>query len=191
MIAYAPLIVVKDSTGTSEKHAFLLPGDGKTDYLAYFRLLKELGYRGAVAVEVSGMLHRKPGYQPIATAQLCYARLAPLLRPRRPAPPAPPRKKGTQLFFGPRKQRAASPFRQRTTRYRGRGSATAPGWPASPAAAAALSGQPVWRRNWAYPHRSLPLKRIATLLGPGLLDVDANLVAVLFEEVDEVCTVDQ
>lgn len=79
LITYAPLIVVKDSQGTSEKHDYLLPGDGKTDYLAYFRLLKELEYSGFVNVEISGHIHRKPGYQPIPTAKLCYERLAPLM----------------------------------------------------------------------------------------------------------------
>jgi sugar phosphate isomerase/epimerase len=82
-------VVVKDSQGTPEKHAYLLPGDGRTDYLAYFRLLLELNYSGFVAVEVSGMIHRKPDYQPVPTAALCYSRLAPLMdragvhRPRR------------------------------------------------------------------------------------------------------------
>jgi inosose dehydratase len=79
LITYSPLIVVKDSEGTSEKHTFLLPGDSKTDYLAYFRLLRELGYSGFVNVEVSGMVHRKPEYQPAPTTKLCYQRLAPLM----------------------------------------------------------------------------------------------------------------
>lgn len=79
LLAYAPFVVVKDSQGTPEKHAYLLPGDGKTDYLAYFRLLKELQYGGFVAVEISGMIHRQPDYQPVPTAELCYARLAPLM----------------------------------------------------------------------------------------------------------------
>lgn len=79
LFAYSPIIVVKDSQGTSEKHEYLLPGDGKTDYLAYFRLLRELNYSGFVNVEVSGHIHRKPGYQPGPTARLCYERLAPLM----------------------------------------------------------------------------------------------------------------
>jgi inosose dehydratase len=79
LIAWAPLIVVKDSEGTSEKHTYLLPGDGKTDYLAYFRLLRELNYTGFVNVEVSAHVHRKPGYEPVAATKLCYDRLAPLM----------------------------------------------------------------------------------------------------------------
>ncbi|MBI5693823.1 MAG: sugar phosphate isomerase/epimerase [Verrucomicrobia bacterium] len=79
LIAYAPLIVVKDSEGTSEKHAYLLPGDGKTDYLAYFRLLRELGYSGFVNVEVSAHVHRHPGYQAVSATKVCYERLAPLM----------------------------------------------------------------------------------------------------------------
>ncbi len=79
LFAYSPIIVVKDSQGTSEKHDYLLPGDGKTDYLAYFRLLRELNYSGFVNVEVSGHIHRKPGYQPAPTAKRCYERLVPLM----------------------------------------------------------------------------------------------------------------
>jgi len=79
LIAYAPFVVVKDSQGTPAKHAYLLPGDGHVDYLAYFRLLKELRYRGFVAVEISSMIHRKPDYRPVPTAELCYSRLGPLM----------------------------------------------------------------------------------------------------------------
>lgn len=76
---YSPCIVVKDSAGTPAKYDYLLPGDGKTDYLAYFRLIKELGYTGDVNVEVSGHIQRKPDYDPVATTKLCYQRLAPLM----------------------------------------------------------------------------------------------------------------
>ena len=93
LIAYAPLIVVKDSQGTSEKHDYLLPGDGKIDYLAYFRLLRELNYSGFVNVEVSGHIHRKPGYQPIPTVKLCYDRLAPLMEQAGLVRPTSPKKK--------------------------------------------------------------------------------------------------
>jgi sugar phosphate isomerase/epimerase len=71
---------VKDSAGTPAKYEYLLPGDGKTDYLAYFRLVKELNYSGFINVEVSGHIQRKPGYQPVPTTKLCYERLAPLMK---------------------------------------------------------------------------------------------------------------
>ncbi|MCI0352960.1 MAG: sugar phosphate isomerase/epimerase [Acidobacteriales bacterium] len=71
-------VSVKDSEGTPENHTYLLPGDGKTDYKQYFKMLASLGYRGGVGVEVSAMIHRKPGYEAIPAAKLCYQRLAPL-----------------------------------------------------------------------------------------------------------------
>jgi sugar phosphate isomerase/epimerase len=88
LLPYTALISVKDSEGTPEDHKFLLPGDGKTNYLEYFRLLKELRYSGFVSVEVSAMVFKAPGYQPIPAYKLCYERLAPLFAKaglRRPA----------------------------------------------------------------------------------------------------------
>jgi sugar phosphate isomerase/epimerase len=78
LLPFTAFISVKDSEGAPDKHRFLLPGDGKTDYLEYFHLLKQIHYSGAVIVEVSAMIHQQPGYQPIPTAKLCYERLAPL-----------------------------------------------------------------------------------------------------------------
>jgi sugar phosphate isomerase/epimerase len=78
LIGYSPFIVVKDSKGTPSNYEYLLPGEGMTDYLAYFQLLKELRYSGYVNVEVSAHIHRKPGYQAVQTVKVCYERLAPL-----------------------------------------------------------------------------------------------------------------
>jgi sugar phosphate isomerase/epimerase len=78
LLPYTAFISVKDAAGTAAKPEYLLPGDGKTDYLEYFRLLKELRYSGFVGVEVSAMIQRKPDYQPVPAARLCYDRLAPL-----------------------------------------------------------------------------------------------------------------
>lgn len=78
LIPYTAYIAVKDAAGTAAKHDYLLPGDGKIDYPAYFRLLKTLRYTGFVGVEVSAMIFQKPNYQPIPTLQLCYQRLAPV-----------------------------------------------------------------------------------------------------------------
>ena len=78
MLPYTVFISLKDSRGTPEKHEFLLAGDGETDYVSYFRLLKQVGYRGFVSIEVSSMIQRKPGYDAKAAARLCYQRLAPV-----------------------------------------------------------------------------------------------------------------
>ena len=55
---------------------YLLVGEGKIDYVKYFRLLEELKYRGPILVEVSAQIHRLPGYAPVKTAEKCYAFLS-------------------------------------------------------------------------------------------------------------------
>jgi sugar phosphate isomerase/epimerase len=77
LLPYTAYIAVKDSTGDRAKHQYVLPGEGGTDYVAYFRLLNELGYHGFVGVEITSQIHSKPGYDPLATTRLCYDRLAP------------------------------------------------------------------------------------------------------------------
>lgn len=68
-------IHVKDGKGTPDAFQFLLPGEGTIDYVAYFRLLDQLQYRGSVMVEVSGQIFKQPGYDPIAAAKKCYHHL--------------------------------------------------------------------------------------------------------------------
>jgi sugar phosphate isomerase/epimerase len=80
LFPYIAFVSIKDSARTaSGKHEYLLPGDGKTDYLEYFKLLRQLRYSGYAGVEVSAMIHNQPGYEPVPTARLCYERLAPLM----------------------------------------------------------------------------------------------------------------
>lgn len=76
LIPVSPYIHLKDARRTSAKHQFLLPGDGPTDYVEMFRELGRLGYEGYATVEVSAQIHKLPDYQPIATAELCYERMA-------------------------------------------------------------------------------------------------------------------
>ena len=82
-------IHVKDGRRVDGKVEFLLPGDGAVDYVAYFRRLAELKYRGSVTVEVSGQIHGRPGYDPAAAARRSYQHLSAAyekagLPPRRP-----------------------------------------------------------------------------------------------------------
>ena len=77
MLPHTRFIHVKDGRLTADgKVEFLLPGEGTTDYGAYFKKLHALGYRGDVVVEVSGMVFKQPGYDPIAAARTSFAALA-------------------------------------------------------------------------------------------------------------------
>lgn len=76
MLPQTRFIHVKDGRMKDDgKVEFLLPGEGTTDYAAYFKKLRELGYRGDVVVEVSAMISNKPDYDPIAAAKKSFAAL--------------------------------------------------------------------------------------------------------------------
>ena len=76
LIPVSPYIHLKDAGRTEGKHEFLLPGDGTTDYVEMFRELGRLDYEGHATVEVSAQIHKLPDFQPIATAELCFERMA-------------------------------------------------------------------------------------------------------------------
>jgi sugar phosphate isomerase/epimerase len=76
LLPHTKFIHVKDTVGDSSKFKFLLPGEGHTDYAAYFKALKAYNYTGPVVVEVSGQIFNQPGYEPIAAAKKCYTALS-------------------------------------------------------------------------------------------------------------------
>jgi sugar phosphate isomerase/epimerase len=73
------LVTVKDSSGDRANPKWLIPGDGKVDYVAYFKKLQSMRYRGFILVEVSTTIHSRPGYDPVETTKRCYSNLLPAL----------------------------------------------------------------------------------------------------------------
>lgn len=71
---------VKDAVGEAGKFQFVLPGEGKTKYDELFAALAKMPYRGDILVEVSGQVHSKPGYDPVAAAKKSFAALAPAMK---------------------------------------------------------------------------------------------------------------
>lgn len=66
---------VKDGRMEDGKVRFLLPGEGDTDYVAYFRAMAAAGWTGAVTVEVSAQIFNREDYDPWAAAQFCLDHL--------------------------------------------------------------------------------------------------------------------
>lgn len=68
---------VKDATGDERQFRFALPGEGKIDYVKFLQILHKSGSKADVVVEVSGQIHGRPEYDPLAAAKKSYAALAP------------------------------------------------------------------------------------------------------------------
>ncbi len=63
---------VKDQRGLYPNHEFLTPGAGPFDYVRYLKAMHAAGYTGFIGMEVSVMVQRKPGYDPLVDAALGY-----------------------------------------------------------------------------------------------------------------------
>jgi inosose dehydratase len=67
---------VKDQRGRAPHHEFLIPGEGPFDYVRYLRAMRDAGYDGFITGEVSVMVQRRPGYDPLAATTLTYETLS-------------------------------------------------------------------------------------------------------------------
>lgn len=76
LIPHSVFIHVKDGRGDASQFQFLLPGEGTIDYAALLKLAAAGGYAGDVVVEVSGQIHSRAGYDPMAAAKKSYGPLA-------------------------------------------------------------------------------------------------------------------
>lgn len=72
LAARTRFVHLKDSGQRDGKFTFLLPGEGRVDYVKLFRLMDESGYRGPVVSEISAMIFRQPGYDAVAAAEHCH-----------------------------------------------------------------------------------------------------------------------
>ena len=73
---YIRFVHLKDAVGDAKQYRFLLPGAGDTDFAAYFAGLRQAGYTGPAAVEVSAQIFNKPDYDPVAAAKKCFMTLS-------------------------------------------------------------------------------------------------------------------
>ena len=67
---------VKDERGIVPDFEFLIPGEGEFDYVTYLHAMRQHGYDGYITAEVSIMVQRRPGYDPLAAAEQTYRTLA-------------------------------------------------------------------------------------------------------------------
>lgn len=67
---------VKDERGLVPDFEFLIPGEGEFDYVAYLQAMQAQGYTGFITAEISIMVQRRPGYDPLAAAEQTYRTLA-------------------------------------------------------------------------------------------------------------------
>jgi sugar phosphate isomerase/epimerase len=67
---------VKDERGVVPNYEFLIPGEGEFDYVAYLHAMRAHGYTGFITAEISIMVQRRPGYDPLAAAEQTYRTLA-------------------------------------------------------------------------------------------------------------------
>ena len=73
LIPYSVHTDLKDQSGISPNHQFLVPGEGDFDYARYLKAMEQAGYTGCVTIEISVMVQRRPGYDPAEVARRSFA----------------------------------------------------------------------------------------------------------------------
>jgi inosose dehydratase len=66
---------VKSERGRAPDHEFLIPGEHPFDWVGYLHAMRAAGYDEYITAEVSIMVQRRPGYDPLAAAELTYRTL--------------------------------------------------------------------------------------------------------------------
>jgi inosose dehydratase len=67
---------LKDGRIVDGEVRYLLPGDGELNLQRYFRAVSSAGIDVAITIEVTAQIWASAGYDPWATARVCYARTA-------------------------------------------------------------------------------------------------------------------
>ncbi len=76
MLPYSPHTHIKDERGRTPDYEYVVPGEGEFDFVAYLKAMQAGGYTGVVSVEISFMVQRREGYDPLETAATSYAVVA-------------------------------------------------------------------------------------------------------------------
>jgi sugar phosphate isomerase/epimerase len=80
-LPYTEYVAVKDAVQQGPRVVFQLPGQaGTIDFAKLIKQFIDGGYRGDINCEVSGMVSRKPGYEPIVAAKTCHTNMAAVFR---------------------------------------------------------------------------------------------------------------
>lgn len=66
---------VKSERGRAPDHEFLIPGEEPFDWVGYLHAMRAAGYDEYITAEVSIMVQRRPGYDPLAAAAQTYETL--------------------------------------------------------------------------------------------------------------------
>lgn len=75
LLNLSPYIEAKATRGRSPDHEYMIPGEGVSDFVAQFRLMKALRYDGYVTPEISVHVQRRPNYDPYAALRLAVETL--------------------------------------------------------------------------------------------------------------------